>query len=175
MAYLDFMNEYDLKIAASFYVIEELRGEDLPKIAEKALCDGLDSPSLRRLAGEPNTIIMSDAGPLFEKSLAELGILLPGKDEACFEAAKFYARKIIGREIAPYIGAKAIWKKIANKVKKQSILHYFIGAASELEEIPIGIKKGRQDNESLRREYESDILKLSNQLLKMSNYEEMYE
>jgi hypothetical protein len=67
--------------AIALYVLELLPSSLLPKLAENWLIQELDSPSLRILAGENNPI-MSDVGPLFEKSLLELGIPKPEKSEA---------------------------------------------------------------------------------------------
>ncbi len=171
---IDFVSEYDMKLAAAFYVLGKLISADLPGIAENALSQGADTPSLRILAGEQNPI-MAEVGPLFEKCLSEMNVPKPDKDAAAFEVSRFYARKIVRKELTPYIGARAIWWKVANEVKKRSILRHFIGAASEIEEFPMRTREDGIDRRQLRIDEELKIISLADELLKMEKPGQMFE
>ena len=135
-------NELDLSDAAAFWQLELLPSEDLPPIAANALEKGLDSPSLRILAGEMEKVA-SIVGPLFLAALRELGIPLPDPASAQMTAARFYARKIVDGSLSPYEGAYCIWWEIANEAyptKEESEiwnrLRVFVGLASEYEGNP---------------------------------------
>jgi hypothetical protein len=73
---LNCLNEISLQDAAAFWEMKLLPGECLPVVATHALEEGYDSPSLRRLAAETETLA-STLGPLFTKALAELRIVRP--------------------------------------------------------------------------------------------------
>ena len=54
-------------------------GDDFVVWAEQALIEGLDSPALRQLAGLEGRP-RSDAKPLFDRAVRELGLALPTED-----------------------------------------------------------------------------------------------
>jgi len=56
-------------------------GDDFVAWAEHALGEGFDSPALRQLAGSEGRS-RSDARPLFDRAVGELGLPLPATDEA---------------------------------------------------------------------------------------------
>ena len=64
------LNNISLQDAAAFWEMQLLPNDCLPAIATHALAEGYDSPSLRRLAGETETLA-STLGPLFTKALTE--------------------------------------------------------------------------------------------------------
>jgi hypothetical protein len=61
-----------LREAHARYVLGDLYGEDLPGLAVTLLETGLDSPAMRELAGLGRPTLR-EAGPTFERMLAELG------------------------------------------------------------------------------------------------------
>jgi hypothetical protein len=86
----------------------ELASEELPMIAAQALADGVDSPSLRELAGLSHGEFR-EAGELLIQVVKELGLPeLPDEDQAAWEMACSYARRIVYGAIAPVEGAHAI-------------------------------------------------------------------
>ena len=146
-------NQLDLSDAAAFWQLELLFERRPPPIAANALEKGLDSPSLRILAGETEKVA-SIVGPLFLAALRELGIPLPDPASAQMIAARFYARKIVNGSLSPYEGACCIWWEIANEAyptREESEvwnrLRAFVGLASEYE-----------DNPRHQREYEDQIV-----------------
>ena len=97
----------DIKLAIAYWKLGNLPSEDLPKIAMQALESGLDSQSLRVLAGEQNKE-MSTLSPLFEKCVKELNIPVPTNKESVFIIARHYAQQITSSKINPIVGAEAI-------------------------------------------------------------------
>ena len=162
----------DMKDASGFYVMGHFRGDDLPPIATDALAEGFDSASLRVLAGEMNPA-MSDAGPLFERSLAEIGLRLPTKQEAALIIGKHYARRILRGDLTPYEGAVRIWYNVSNRLSAPcQVLLHFVGAASEIEDIP---ERGHLPwtRRRLIRQYEEDIKKSARELTEIEDAEQL--
>src|SRR5262245_34768850 len=68
-------------IVAARWVLGLIPSQALPQIATEALQAGLDSPSLRELAGELHPTLDA-SGPLFEKLLDEVGVGIPDRSRA---------------------------------------------------------------------------------------------
>src|SRR5256885_8489053 len=102
----------------AYWRTELLRSDELPNIASSWMANGLDSPSLRELAGVLHPE-MSDVEPLFKKAIMELNIELPTKDEALITIARHYASQIVNQTITPYEGATKIWWEVSNHYGKQ--------------------------------------------------------
>ncbi|MER6142483.1 hypothetical protein ABT174_20980 [Streptomyces sparsogenes] len=83
------------------YQADEIRPEDLPQIAAEALAAGLDTPTLRELAGWPRNAAPRDIRDAFEQTLDESGIELPDRDLARRHALRRLAARLIDGEIAP--------------------------------------------------------------------------
>lgn len=84
----------NIHLAAAYWRLGLLRSERLPEIAVETLEGGLDSPSVRILAGEQNCS-MAIGGPLFERSLMELGVPTLAHHQAGKQIAKHYAEQIV--------------------------------------------------------------------------------
>ncbi len=69
------------KQTVALWALNRIYSEQLPQIALQWLELGLDSPTLRILAGERNPI-MSEVGPMFEAVLEELEFVVPTPREA---------------------------------------------------------------------------------------------
>ena len=154
------LSQLELSDGAAFWVMDLLPADRLPGIASRALEDGHDSPSLRRLAGETERI-RSTLGPIWECSLRELGIPLPSRPAAQLWVARYYARRISERTISPYEGARRIWMDVANDAIPTGTsstvwdrLSIFVGLASQWEDDP-----------SRRGDYEREILDRAVELL----------
>ena len=140
--------------------------EELPRIGAEWLAEGLDSPSLRELAGTSSPQ-MSDVGPLFEKVLSELHFVLPKKEEALSLLARHYAQQIIDGVVSPYDGARKIWWQVSNELERSDpLLLSFVGAASEIEELPERTEQDGCDRQKYARELEEMIVASARQLLK---------
>ncbi|SCL22384.1 hypothetical protein GA0074692_1384 [Micromonospora pallida] len=89
-------------------LLGEVASEKLPLIAAQALADGLDSPSLRELAGLSHEE-HREARELLDQVIDELGLPgLPDEDQAIWETVWSYARRIVSGAIPPVDGAHAI-------------------------------------------------------------------
>lgn len=135
----------------------KLSSSELPHLAMFALEAGLDSPSLRELAGELHPT-WADSGPIFERILRDFGITQSSKPQSINALARYYAEQILSGAISPYEGALRIWQEVANELwgdrelwQKYSI---FVGLASEWEDYP----PGRPDYERQIRDEAQVIL-----------------
>jgi hypothetical protein len=128
-----------LRLAAIKHQFDFLSCDELPELAVKALQAGLDSQSLRLLAGELRPT-WADCEPLFERALHDLGIHYQPRPEAGFALALHYARGIASGDLAPYQGARRIWLDVANEfINNPTIwdeLRIFVCLVSDLDECP---------------------------------------
>lgn len=140
-----------LRLIAAHRLFFDLPSDELPGIALSAIESGLDSSSLRALAGELHPT-KADSLPLFEQALIELGIPDEPKEKAGLQLALVYAQEIVSGCVTPYDGARNIWAiaseiSSTNEVLWQQLVS-FVGLASEWEDDP--------DN---REYYEKEIVK----------------
>ena len=154
----------NLKTAAAFYKLGHLTSRDLVKIALENLDSYDNQQSLGILAGESNPE-MAEVGLLFEQALAELGISQPTREEAANGVAKYIAEKITLGQISPYQGAREIWKKAYNVVDGLDHLSVFVGAASEIEDLPARYSNKPEIAAKYIAEYEEDIRKSAKDLI----------
>jgi hypothetical protein len=153
------------------WTLQRLHSERLPGIATDWLMAGYDSPALRELAGIA-TPIMSEAGPVFERVLAELAWKVPAKDEALLIVAHDAAQGIVEGAIPPYEGARIIWWGVANELEHPSqLLLDFVGAASELEDIPERSAHDGLDRQNYILEMEATIRSSARKLLEQTTPE----
>jgi hypothetical protein len=124
-----------LEIAVCRLVIGQLRSDELPEIATQALERGLDSPSLRELAGL-SAMGSREARDLFQAAVGEFGMVMPTKEEALLRLVRKTASEIVSGDVPPYEGARWIWRYAANEVEEEGDLRIFIGLASEREDHP---------------------------------------
>lgn len=123
-----------IEVAACRLVTGELPAESLPQLATDALVDGLDSPSLRLLAGQaPGDV--RDSRDLFEQVLDELAIEIPDVDAAHWRLVTRAATDIVARRVDPVRGAGAMWDAYVD-VRDSGDLRIFVGLLSELDDHP---------------------------------------
>ena len=78
--------------------------EKMPEMAANLLESGLDSPSMRRLAGEMHVRRIADVQEIIEKMFCELGVKLPASEvEAKQQTSVQIAREVIA-------GQRSAWK-----------------------------------------------------------------
>lgn len=130
------MKDDDLDLSRARWALGMIGSDELPRIALRALEDGVASSAMERLAGL--TVVEHDEAPeLFERALQELGRRRLSKAEALYELARYAAERIVRQEIGPYDGAKLIWEAtLQSGVDHQHTLDPFIYAASEYEDRP---------------------------------------
>jgi hypothetical protein len=105
-------------------------------LATDTLIGGLDSQSLRELAGKSNKDDAGDLRDLFNQALSEIKIQPPPEQDALWVLARHFARQLVSGEIEPYVGARWIWAKTAKRVEKEGDLRIFVGLASEWDDHP---------------------------------------
>ena len=114
----------------------KLPSEDIPKLAQDALELGFDGKHTRQLAGliRPDRF---DLLPHMSTFFTELGIDTQlSRKEAPLTLARLIAQAIADGHIAPYRGARFIWREIVNELwpnPPQELLS-FIGNAAEYED-----------------------------------------
>jgi hypothetical protein len=142
----------ELSRIAEMYALGKVPIDDLPAAAIEALEAGLDSPTLRQLAGADGADAETIRN-LFSKSLGELGIPIPSPSEAGLAFARHIAGEIVRGVLAPYDGAKQIWH-IYTRFPELGRLRIFVGMASEYE-----------DDETHRENYSRSIVEESRKLM----------
>jgi hypothetical protein len=142
-----------LEVAACRFVVGDVHSEDLPEIATQALVRGVDSPSLRELAGTSAADVRK-AADLFRAALDELGAPLLSKDDALWRLVRRAARQMLSGDLRPAQGASWIWANAAHEVDEEGDLRIFIGLASE-----------RQDHPEAGDEIDAQIIEAATELL----------
>lgn len=102
------------ELLAARWTNGDLHGEDMPGLAADLLEKGLDSPSLRRLAGEFHVTHTADVKPLVDQAFLELGIAAPLSELSAKRfAARQIARQVIHGQRNPWEAAAhlecAVW------------------------------------------------------------------
>lgn len=99
----------DISVAFTLWRDGVVPSEALAEAATQALVDGLDSPSLRQLAGVPVPEAPYEAPELCERALEELG-MAPAEDYTARVAlVRSLARSILAGTTTEFRGARAIW------------------------------------------------------------------
>jgi hypothetical protein len=130
------MSREALRLLAAKALLGLVGPEAMPSEATNALVQGVDSPSIRRLAGL-SSVESDEARGVFQAALRELGIESPSPREAAILVATEIASRITDGTVSPYDGAKEIW----DLVRLVPLEHFpefdaFVYAASEWEEWP---------------------------------------
>ncbi|MFF5263453.1 hypothetical protein ACFY4C_31365 [Actinomadura viridis] len=90
------------------YVAGDLFPEDLPRVAAEALARGLDSASLRELAGLNGSDDVRDIRALYLAAMEELGIELPDEQTVRWDRVRTWARRMVDGMTTPVEGAAKI-------------------------------------------------------------------
>src|SRR5436305_6922279 len=98
----------NLRLVAAEYLLDAVGTDALASAATEALLDGIDAPSLRRLAGMTGAD-SDEVQAVFGDAFRELEIEIPTRREAAMLVAAEMAFRITERTISPYDGAKQIW------------------------------------------------------------------
>jgi len=142
-----------LEHVAALLVTERQPTEALPDVAAGALARGIDSPSLRLLAGTSQSDVR-EARDLFWEALRELGGDVPSPEDARWSLVLGWARDIDAGRLRPIDGARRIWSDGWEELGRPDELTQFVGLASEWE-----------DHEAHRDEYDRDIRRAARRLI----------
>jgi hypothetical protein len=148
----------ELRIAAVHHRLGLLRSNEIPTLATSALQSGIDSTSLRVLAGEPNPT-WENCCELLDRALRELGIPNDPKPDKGMPLALYYATHIVSGALTPHEGARRIWLEVFNEgtndEKICSELGPFVALASDYPK-----------SSSERDEFDHEIRREAEQLIK---------
>ncbi len=126
----------NLRLVTAKYMLDAVGTDAIVSAATNALMEGVDSPSLRQLAGM-NGADSAEVRAVFRATLRELQIESPTPREAAMLVATEIAMRITRGVISPYDGAKEIWQICAGLPEDElRELDPFVYAASEWEERP---------------------------------------
>src|SRR5215471_9049324 len=89
------------------FELDEIRSDELPRVAVNLLEAGHDTPSLRAVAGELHPT-MVETGTMFAEALQELGVRMTLR-EACLRRAEFLATGIVSGALEPMTGASELY------------------------------------------------------------------
>jgi hypothetical protein len=123
-----------IEFAGWHWIAGDLRVEELPDLATDALVRGVDSPTLRVLAGARRDDAQ-DLRELFTRVLDELKIPLLDSDGAEWQLIRLTAKEIVAGSLDPTAGANQIWRRSFN-VDEEGDLRVFVGLASQIEGHP---------------------------------------
>src|SRR5437867_5941617 len=90
----------NVDLAHALYAIGRLPGESLPELASELLSKGIDTSAVRELAGLRRPTVR-DAGPVFERVLADLGRPTMPVTMAAQVIAVDLARRVVAGEMSP--------------------------------------------------------------------------
>lgn len=144
----------EIELALARLVIGSQPPEDLPDLATAAMVNGLDSPSLRQLAGTSRRDYQ-DARDLFLSAVDELGITQPTPDLARWHLVRHWATEMVEGRLSAIKGSRLIWWEAWEHLGRPDSLTAFVGLASEWE-----------DDEVHRSQYEADMLDEARRLLR---------
>lgn len=124
----------NIQLFQALWSLNKLKENELPSFAAELLNAGLDSVSLRVLAGLEKNADTDEILRYFQSTVNELGLTKISPREASFILAKHIAEKIISGTIDPYTGAREIWSEVCTGNDYPKELNAFIVDASDYEE-----------------------------------------
>jgi hypothetical protein len=105
------------KVHLANYILDNIKLSSMPDAAVQALIEGLDSPSLVKLAGESGDHSnLFEIEELFRHALSELGLSLPSKEEAAHILISYWAEHIVSGLVQPREGARHILIDVYHKM-----------------------------------------------------------
>jgi hypothetical protein len=122
----------ELDVARAQFALGNLMSADLPVLATNLLAGGVDTPSIRALAGVSQPT-MSECAPLFERVMQESGLPPFEKHQAVRVLVRHYAEAIVTGEIEPYQGASEIWS-LSDQYEPFQEVSIFVGLASQIDD-----------------------------------------
>ena len=125
----------NFRLLAAKDLLGYVGAEAMPPAATRALLEGIDTPSVRQLAGMDGDA-SEDVRATFLAALRELGIELPSEREAALLLATEVAGRITQGTVSPYEGATEIWRIVQSSDEHLPELDTFVYGASEWEERP---------------------------------------
>lgn len=144
------------KEAAAFYRLNLLSAGDMVGLALEWLNQGIDSVSVGQLAGEINPIL-SETGPLLEKSFQEQMITVPTELDAIEYTLRYVLERIVSGEIDPYDGMIFIDNHIYHKAFDNSIKQDFVGQCLGIERMYTWYRELQDANDGSKLNYYTEL------------------
>jgi hypothetical protein len=133
----------ELKISAARYALGDLPSWEMPVLANAMLDGGMHSAAVVELATLRHAT-MADAGPLFERALAEVAIDLPSEQDAVWILLRHYLKRIATGEVRGKDGLKPVMdlydlaglhEKTLEYAGDSHGLHHLVGAYSGYDDL----------------------------------------
>ena len=124
----------NVELAQARYSIGRLPGEDLPELASELLAKGIDTSAVRELAGLRRPTAR-DAGPVFERVLADLGRPTMPVAVAAQVIARDLARRAVSGEVSPREAAQR-GSSLSTQADYPDVLTRFLALADDYECFP---------------------------------------
>lgn len=159
------MTRMDFNLLAAYWSLKKLPGEGLPEIAQEALERGLDSASLRILAGEQNATVV-EQGRLFERILAELNIEIPTQSEAVMRIVYHQAQNIVTGMVSSVEGAERISALAYEVIDLTNRLSVFVVLADDYDEFSGEYQKRQHGEEFCRKA----VMKIEEQIIEEAKH-----
>lgn len=121
------------RLLAVKWACHDLYGEEMPSIAADLLEVGLDTPALRRLAGEMNITSRHDIEPFVGRMFRELSVSYPvAEDEAKLVLTRQIAREVIAGERNAWTAASHLEIVVWSWISEISAVKEILGLNDEL-------------------------------------------
>ena len=142
--------------AIAHYKLGKLSSEDIVKLADSWLAQGLFTNSINLIAME-QTPVMSDVGPMFEKAIAELGLPIPTKVEAARIAAKDIIEKMVSGKIDLIKGANCLYWDIHHEITDELPDGMYLGSNLGFEHLFCWLREVWDCRDGSRNLYYADL------------------
>lgn len=155
----------DINLLLSRFVLNLITPKEMINLGIDCLTRDIESESLNVLAGlsESET---DKVKKYFAESIKEIGGEFPDKSVAGLVVAKDYAQKIVTGQWLPYEGARNIWIDLYDLLDRPKWLEYFMGAISEIDDIPGRYGKDSPMCKEIIKKYEDGIVSHAQEVLK---------
>lgn len=153
--------------ATALYALGAATGEELVAAALSAISGTFTSDDAACLAGMNNPAL-SEAGPLFEAMIEQLGRKILPKEKTVWDLARIYAEQIVSGKVSPIRGAASFgW--LWDKADCPDYLSALFALSTDADEERIAIDYASDTLRAMKdaaiREYENRILEEARALL----------
>lgn len=149
----------NFKESISNYILENYSIRDLPKIAEIAMMENLESESLFILAGMSEKDNSLEILEYFQNSLNELKIILPNRKSAAITLTKYYLTKIIDNPNLAFEFMKKLDREVYMKLDFERSDNKYVGEELKLEYLYTWYREIQDYNDNGMLLYYNDLSK----------------
>jgi len=124
---------HDLQLAAARYILGDLPSDELARIADALLDQGVYSLAIGELATTRHPL-MADAGPLFEQALQDLNVEMPSHEEAVWVLLRHHIGRIAYEDVAPRDGLQFMLD-VYDRAHLNANSHTYVGDSHGIERL----------------------------------------